>query len=194
MAQIFWFDLETTGLDPNENGIIEIAGIFNKPGSQSKRFERLVDPRKGTEGNREVAIHPKALETNGLTLDEIADFDPIDKMIRELDSHVDPWCIPAGWNVAGFDIPFLKAAYERAGVKWRFHYHCLDMMVVANWLKQAELIDARSLSLQNMAKYLGIDATKFGDAHRAMPDVYTTLEISRIFRERYLGGGTGYKF
>lgn len=185
-----WLDLETTGLNHETAGIVEIAGLFQYPGQErsSKRFEDLVDPRKRLDGTeRMVEIQSKALEVNGISLDQLDGFGSLDKSLMELDSHVDRWCVIAGWNVSGFDIPFLKEAYKRAGIKWRFHHHCLDMMVVANWLKFCGLLHTKSLSLQNMAQYLGIDTAKFGDAHRAMPDVWTTIAIAKRFRDDYLG-------
>ena len=182
--QILWVDTETTGLDPERNGIIEIAGIFQYPGQRdqkSKRFETMCDPGR-------VELHPKALEVNGIKEEDISTFQPIDRALANMDTYVEPWCVIAGWNCAGFDIPFMKAAYKRAGIKWRFHYHCLDMMVVANWLKFCGRLNCKSLSLQNVAKYLGINTADFGDAHRAMPDVLTTVAIAKVFRDQFLGG------
>jgi DNA polymerase III epsilon subunit-like protein len=184
-------DLETGGLDPAETGIVEIGGIFQWPGQERTRriFERQADPRKGRDGmiDESVEIHPKALEVNHLTMAEIETFQSIDKAVTELDSFVEPWCVIAGWNVANFDIPFLKAAYKRAGLTWRFHYHCLDMMVVANFLKFAGKIDSYSLSLANVCKYLGIDQSQFGPAHRALPDVYATVAVAKEFQDRFFG-------
>lgn len=180
MSQIVWMDTETTGLEPTKCGIIELAAVIQYPGRNKPADYYSEEMNPGA-----VEISEYALKVNQISEEKISAAAPIDQALRLFDGLIEDRAVIAGWNVSGFDIPFLKTAYERAGIKWRFHHHCLDMMVVANWLKFVGAIHPKSLSLQNMAKYLGIDAQAFGPAHRAMPDVYTTLAIAKRFKEEH---------
>jgi DNA polymerase III epsilon subunit-like protein len=171
MAKIWWFDLETTGLNDQTCGIVEIATIVQSPGtSKGMQWEALVNPG-------DVEIQQKALEVNGLTMEDVRTRRPIEEALREMDAQVTYRDMLAGHNVAGFDIPFLKKAYERAGLKWRFSHHCIDTMVLANSLKQMGLLDAKSVSLQALGEQFGFHQGQFGPAHRAMPDVRLTMAV-----------------
>ena len=172
---LIWIDTETTGLDPFKHGIVELGAIID--GRPVKHFNRICDPG-------DVVYDPKALEVNGISLEEIKSRPSIEEMLREFDQHVWDRAIIAGHNVAGFDIPFLKEAYRRAGLKWRFHYHCVDPMVLANVLKHWGLLDTRSLSLGGLAEHFGIDP---GNAHRALDDIKTTKAIMEAMHERISG-------
>jgi len=185
--QVVYFDLETSGLDPVENGILEIGAVIQKAGVKVRRFESFANPGPTKEYN------PKALEVNNIELESIAGFRDLAEVLRDFDQYIEDRAVLAGWNVGGFDIPFLKAAYKAADIKWRFHYHYLDIMVVANWLKWAGKLHCRGLSLQAVAKYLEIDASQFGEAHRAMPDVWTTIAVSQRLKEDNLEGRS-FKF
>ena len=192
--QVVWLDTETGGLDPKETGIIELAAIITWPGQQKKHriFEGMGDPRKGWE---QCVLHDRALEVNGLKLEDVDMMDSFDDVIHRFNREIDKGAVIGGWNVLGFDIPFLKAAYERAGIEWRFHYHAIDMMVVAKWLDFCgSLPGNRGVGLQAMLKYLGIDGSKFGDAHRALPDVYATLAVTKELKSRFLEGSKKYSF
>lgn len=59
------FDLETTGLDPEKDEIIEISGIQVRNGQMTGRFSTLVNPGR--------PIPPDAARINGIT----------DEMVRE---------------------------------------------------------------------------------------------------------------
>lgn len=191
--QIVWVDTETTGLDPKSCGIVEIGAVFMDPTRKTptKKFESLANPMvgifRGREVRRDVSVSEYAFKVNGIKPEVLQQQESIDLVLRKFDGQVQDKAVIAGWNVSGFDIPFLKEAYDRAGLAWRFHYHVLDIMVVAMWLKVCDMLPGnRGIGLQAMGKYLGIPAR--GDAHRALPDVYMSIDIARELRDRFLIG------
>lgn len=173
---VIWIDTETTGLVPSEHGIVELGAIIE--GNPTKLFSRICNPG-------DVVYDPKALEVNGISMEEIQSRPSINDMLREFDQYVYDRAMIAGHNVAGFDIPFLKEAYKRAGMKWRFHYHCLDTMIMAEGLKYWGLLETRSVSLQALLTKFGIDP---GDAHRAMDDIKATRELMGELKKLVRGG------
>lgn len=159
--QIIWLDTETSGLDPNQNGIIEIGAII---GDGDHELNAICNPGA-------VMYHPDALRVNKIDMEDIREATPIKDVLIEFDQHVEDWATIAGHNVAGFDIPFLKAAYRRAGIKWRFGYHSIDTMVIAATLRYLGVLDVRSLSLGALADHFNIEQDQ---SHRALSDVKTT--------------------
>ena len=190
---IWWLDTETTGLEPGVNGIVEIACIITSDVQTdphtiqgAKQYEALVDPG-------DVVYSERALEVNGLTVEDIKSRRPIKEALLEMDRQVKFRDIIAGWNVSGFDIPMLKAAYKEAGIKWRFSHHCIDLMVVANYMKYIGLLNVKSLGLQAMASHYGFLEGQFGPAHRALPDVKLTMAVGAMMRQTLIGD-TSYGF
>lgn len=98
-------DLETTGLDPATDRIIEVAILKVRNGAVASRFHSLVDPQRD--------IPAESTAVHGLRTQDLAGaptFDAIAPRIREL---------LAGRTVVGhnvkFDLGFLKAEFERLG-------------------------------------------------------------------------------
>ena len=63
-----YIDTETTGFNPNKNGLIQLAGIIKIDGEEKERFDFKVKLFPEDE------IEQKALDFNGMTLDEIGTF------------------------------------------------------------------------------------------------------------------------
>ena len=126
-------DIETTGLDPGLHSIIEVGAIdFDCPGNY---FNERCQIWEGAE------IDFKALEINGLTLDEIQD--PTILTQRELISRFMSWTAPiedktiAGQNV-DFDINFLNESSGRCGLNFSLGKRKVDLhsIVYAHFLKR----------------------------------------------------------
>lgn len=187
--QVMWFDTETTGLDTSLCGIVEVGAIFQNPGQKTQKFEQLANPFASADGSaRAVEVSDYAFRVNGIDKESLGQHPSIDNVVTELDSFVQDKCVIAGWNVSGFDIPMLKAAYERAGLRWRYHYHVIDVMNVAKWMQHMGKLRSHKMGLQAVAEFLGIDSSQYGDAHRALADVWTTIAVSKELNEKFLGG------
>jgi DNA polymerase III epsilon subunit-like protein len=126
-------DIETTGLDPACHSIIEVGAIdFDRPWNCFNERCQIWD---GAE------VDYKALEINGLTLDEIRD--PSILTQKELLSRFKTWTdriedkTIAGQNV-DFDISFINESFARCGLNFSLGKRKVDQhsIVYANLLKR----------------------------------------------------------
>ena len=119
------FDVETSGLDAQTNGVIGLGAIMLPGGDTFYHEPRLIE---------RLEAHPKALEVNGFTEEEVRSKDRID--MHETLTAFSSWVVGAddmilgGWN-ATFDYNFLSAEYERHNVRWPFKYRVMDIQSVA---------------------------------------------------------------
>lgn len=166
---LVFFDLETTGLDFEQDRIIEIACIKVFPDRRpQERFETLINPLR--------PIPHQITEITNIT----------DEMVREAPAFPDT--IPAisalirdadfcGYNAGSFDIPFLEAAYKRSGVVMPgpAERAVIDPLEI---LKKSE---PRSLQWAHQF-YLG---KPLEGAHRAMQDIQATMDVLRAQISKY---------
>ena len=99
-------DLETTGLSPASDEIIDIAAIRYISGSKVSEFHTLVKPS--------IPIPQEITDITGITDDMVADAPDIDEALDGLSMFLNPDDLVVGHNV-GFDVRFLAAAYSRIG-------------------------------------------------------------------------------
>ena len=99
-------DLETTGLSPANDEIIDIAAVRYISGAKVSEFSTLVKPS--------VPIPQEITDITGITDDMVADAPDIDEALDGLSMFLNPDDLVVGHNV-GFDVRFLAAAYSRIG-------------------------------------------------------------------------------
>ena len=105
-------DVETTGLDPANDRIVEIAvvGVDFERRSYRKLYHSLVDP--------EIPIPPEASAVHHITTAMVAGKAPSLARIRPaLEALADP-AIPFAAHNAGFDSAFLKPAVPAWTSPW----------------------------------------------------------------------------
>ena len=119
-------DVETSGIDPNKSSIVSIGAVdFENPGNTFYGECKVFD---------EAEIHPKALEVNGFTLNQLTDKNK--KSDSELIKSFFSWIASindktiASHNI-WFDYSFLKSTAERAGITIQFGYRCVDLHSIA---------------------------------------------------------------
>lgn len=152
-------DTETTGLDPKENEILEIA-IVALDGTV------LLDTK--VKPVRIETAHPKALEVNGYNEADWADaptFEEIkDKVIELLDGH-----IFIGQNPQ-FDRNFIVEALDRVGVEKAYRkvdYHTIDTITLA-W-EHLVPCGLQYLNLEGICEFLSIPLDR-ESRHGALAD------------------------
>ena len=163
-------DLETTGLDPAVDRIVEIAvvGIDFERRCYRRLFHSLVDPG--------IPIPPEASAIHHITTAMVAGKAPsLDRIRSDLEALADP-AIPFAAHNAGFDSAFLKPAVPT----W-----------VAPWicsLRVAKHLWPDALSHSNQALRYRLDLNVPGDEppHRAMGDALTTAAL--LVRETETAG------
>lgn len=99
-------DLETTGVDPQNDRIVEVAVIRVEPGKPTIRYRRLVDPG--------IAIPQAASAIHGIHDQDVADEPCFPAIARSLAQVLDDADL-AGFNIRRFDLPMLVAEFSRAG-------------------------------------------------------------------------------
>ena len=175
MSKIFWLDTETTGVDAAENDIVQLACMIEIDGKIVREQEFRMRPMNGN------AITAKALEVNGLTMDEIMAYPSAVIGLNQLRALMSKYVskydkadkfVPAGFHVR-FDLDFLRSTFKKCGDKY-----------FGSWFYAASL-DVQSFVAVAIAKYglksenfrLGTLCRRFGipiKVHEAMSDIRAT--------------------
>jgi len=163
-----WCDTETTGLDPENNDILDIAIIRVRPDGSETVFSSKVKMA------RPENAHPKALEVNGYTPEKWADAPTVEEVFWEIHRRgLLQDCILAGQNI-GFDAGFINATFQRIGIKTRVDYHMYDTVTIALAYLKPYL---KSVSLTTVCTALGIPTE---GAHGALADCRMAMEVNRV--------------
>lgn len=102
-------DLETTGVDPKADRIVEVGVLKVLPGREPSRYRRLVDPG--------VPILAAASAVHGITDADVANAPQFRTIAPRLARLLEGSDL-AGFNLRRFDLPFLAAEFARAGVRF----------------------------------------------------------------------------
>ncbi len=176
-----WIDTETTGLDPERNGLIELAVIIEVDGLISAKQEFHMKPFEYD------VVTEKALEINKRTREEIMAYpDPrgVHKQVVDLFSTVvdkfnraDKF-IFAGYNV-GFDLDFLSMWFKKCQDDYFGSWtdgHPIDPLPVLRWLRAYGYIDLPNLRLGTVCDHFGVELGEA--AHGALADIQATRELA----------------
>ena len=153
------FDIETTGLNPNNEAITEIGAVKWKNGDVIEEFQTFVNPGKKIPAN--------IVELTGITDDMVKDA-PGQAQAIEMFKEFSGNRILVAHNGAGFDINFIKVVAAREGVE--FTCENLDTLPLARNL----LEDLNNHKLDTLARHY-----KLGDFnhHRANDDAAMLAKI-----------------
>lgn len=105
---IIFFDLETTGVEPLTDRIVQISAVKIHPDGTQEKKTRLINPT--------IPIPEEASEIHGIRAFDVENeptFKQISKGLREFMRG----CHFGGYNSNRFDIPLLAKEFERAGVQ-----------------------------------------------------------------------------
>lgn len=160
-------DVETTGLEPEEDRIIEIGIIHFEDGDVVDRYGQLVDP--------ECPLPDKATEITGITEDDLEGQPTFDEIAEKVHSQLDGKGIVA-YNLE-FDRGFVKAELERCGLEWPSESPTIDPLVFARQFFQ----NKRSKNLGAIADHLDIPLE---EAHRATHDAEVAGHILFEFEDK----------
>lgn len=188
-SKILYADLETTGIDENLHGIIQIAIILEKDGQVLDRFSTYVTPGPTDQ------VDDKALEVNGKTRAEILLYPPPvvagAAMTTFLAKHIAPYDPNDKWVFCGhnsnFDKNFLYKFFKKYTSLSLFnftHVYLLDTFAMAQilWVS-GEFKDIKNLKLPTLAEYYNLEHK----AHDAISDTEVSRQLFKIFFPK-LGG------
>jgi DNA polymerase-3 subunit epsilon len=153
------FDLESTGVDPATDRIVEVAVLTLSPVGPASLFHSRVNPGR--------PIPAAATAVHRIADADVAGAPRFREIAAELARRLDG-CDLAGFGIGGFDLPLLAAEFARSGVPFHMAGRAvLDALAVfRRW-------EPRSLSAA-VAFYLG---REHAGAHSATQDVGAAVEV-----------------
>ncbi|MCK9518367.1 MAG: exonuclease domain-containing protein [Dehalococcoidia bacterium] len=155
-------DIETTGLDPEQDRVTEIGAVrFTENGDVLESFETFVNPGR--------PIPQFVQQLTGVTDDLVRHAPPLDLVAERLRAFVGNGPL-VGQNI-GFDLAHLR----RGGIE--LHVPAIDTAELSRLL----LPLAQARGLMELAQTLGVEA---GEHHRALPDAHTAAAIFVALRGR----------
>ena len=164
---LVFFDLETTGVNINNDRIVEICYLKVYPnGNEESKTMRI---------NPEMHIPEQSSAVHGIYDEDVADC-PTFKEVAKLIARDIEGCDLAGFNSNRFDVPLLAEEFLRAGVDIDMSRRkFIDVQVIYHKLEQ------RTLS----AAYKFYCDKNLEDAHTAEADTRATYEVLKAQLDRY---------
>ena len=164
---IVFLDLETTGVDPAKDRIVEISLVKVQPDGSKEVKTRRINPG--------MPIPPESTAIHGIADDDVKDEPRFEQIAKSLAAYMEG-CDLAGYNSNRFDIPVLAEEFLRAGVdvdlkKRRF----IDVQNIFHKMEQRTLVAAYKF-------YCDKDLT---NAHSAEADTLATYEVLKAQLDRY---------
>lgn len=158
-------DLETTGLNPKLDKIIEIGAVKIRDGMEIARFESYVNP-----GRR---LPERITELTGIRDEEVATAPTFGELMEDLLAFLGTEVL-IGHNIL-FDFSFLKRAMVNAGTP--FERCGIDTLKIS----RIHDLNRRSHRLADLCAEYGIEIHN----HRALSDALATDALYRRFCKEY---------
>ncbi len=159
-------DLETTGLNPKKDRIIEIGAAKIIDGKIVDKFDTLV--------NAEIKLEPTVTKITGITQEMMEDGMDSKQAVKELVEFCEEYTL-LGHNIQ-FDFSFVK----RNAVNMGFSFEKMGIDTLK--LARRFLPELEKRSLEYLCEYYKIDHI---NAHRAYCDALATKELYDILTDSF---------
>ena len=164
---LVFFDLETTGVNINNDRIVEICYLKVYPNGNEESKTMRINPG--------MHIPEQSSAVHGIYDEDVADC-PTFKEVAKVIARDIEGCDLAGFNSNRFDVPLLAEEFLRAGVDIDMSRRkFIDVQVIYHKLEQ------RTLS----AAYKFYCDKNLEDAHTAEADTRATYEVLKAQLDRY---------
>lgn len=164
---LVFFDIESTGLSPEKDRIVEISLIKVYPDGHEEVRTRRINP--------ECHIPEESTAVHGITDDDVRNCPTFRQVAKSLASMIQG-CDIAGYNSNRFDVPLLGEEFIRAGVEVDFsRCRFIDVQTIFHKMERRTLEAAYKF-------YCEKDLT---EAHSAEADTRATLEVLKAQLDRY---------
>lgn len=167
-------DLETTGLDPKKNKIIEIGAVHVKDNNIIEEYQTMINPG--------WKLPEKVTELTGITDEELTGAPAIEDKIGEFLDFVGDRVI-LGHSIL-FDYSFLKRA--AVNHKLSFEADAIDTLKIS----RKYLSELPSRNLHAICLYYGIDHKE----HRALEDARATHKLYLHLKDSFYNEETAGDF
>lgn len=174
--KILVIDTETGGLNAETHSILTLgAVVWNDSFIEDKLEITIAEP--------EIIADAKALEVNGLTVEEVqakgvSPLQAVMTLQNFLQKNNMRGKVTLGGHNVSFDIPFMRRLYRLAGTDFdkQFSYRYLDTMQIAFLFNFAGKFNLTSVSLDSLTKYYGCSPDRVDGKHGALGDAEATAK------------------
>lgn len=164
---IAFFDIESTGISPRADRIVELAFVIVRPDAKRETHVFRINPG--------VSIPVESTEIHGISDEDVADC-PLFRDIAEEVAELITGCDLGGYNILRFDVPMLIEEFRRAGVPFEVDdYRLIDAQRIYHQREPRDLSAALSFYCGEMHL----------NAHGAEADVLATIRVLEGQYERY---------
>ncbi|NWD73103.1 exodeoxyribonuclease I [Pseudomonas gingeri] len=192
MTSIFWYDYETTGINPRNDRALQVAGI--RTDAELNEIDEPVNLY--CRPSEDILPHPAACMITGITPQQLAEqgLAEADFMTRVHAQLSRPGTCGAGYNTLRFDDEVTRYSlyrnffdpYAREWQGGNSRWDLIDVVRAAYALRPQGIVwpedDGRvTLKLERLTAANGID---HGHAHEALSDVRATIALARLIREK----------
>lgn len=164
------FDIETTGLDPYKDKIIEIGGIKLKGKNITDTFSVFINPQ--------IPIPAEITKLTNITDDMVKDAETLDKVLPRFLEFCKDTTVVA--HNAKFDVGFINQKAKSLNLEYS-----PSVIDTLHWARIL-LPDQKRFGLKYVANYFNVS---LDNHHRAVDDAKATAEIFQKFLNMVLSKG-----
>ncbi|WP_268797728.1 exodeoxyribonuclease I [Pseudomonas huanghezhanensis] len=191
-SSIFWYDYETTGINPRNDRPLQVAGIRT-----DDQLNEIAAPLNiYCQPSDDILPHPMACLVTGITPERLAEkgLCEADFMTRVHAELAAPGTCGAGYNTLRFDDEMTRYSlyrnfFDPYGREWQggnSRWDLIDVVRTAYALRPEGIVwpqeDGRvTLKLDRLTVANGIE---HGEAHEALSDVRATIALARLVRDK----------
>lgn len=191
-SSLFWYDYETTGIDPRRDRPLQVAGIRT-----DEQLNEIGEPLNiYCQPSDDILPHPAACLVTGITPSTLAQrgLDEAEFMSRVHAELSQPGTCGVGYNSLRFDDEVTRYSlyrnffdpYAREWQGGNSRWDLIDLVRTAYALRPEGIVwpeeDGRvTLKLERLTAANGIE---HGQAHDALSDVRATIALARLLRSK----------
>lgn len=159
------FDIETSGLNPAKDKIIEIGAVKYIDNKMVDEFNYLINPK--------INLEKVIIDVTGLKDNDLIDKPSIEEVLPKFVDFIQDYPL-IGHNVS-FDIDFINNNLKR------IHMDSLNNKVIDTlFLSRITIYDIKNHRLKTLKEYLGLN---YG-SHRSICDCYTCNEVYQYCKNK----------
>ncbi|MCZ4321304.1 exodeoxyribonuclease I [Pseudomonas anguilliseptica] len=191
-SSLFWYDYETTGIDPRRDRPLQVAGIRT-----DEDLNEIAEPLNiYCQPSDDILPHPAACLVTGITPSKLAQhgLDEVEFMSRVHAELSQPGTCGVGYNSLRFDDEVTRYSlyrnffdpYAREWQGGNSRWDLIDLVRTAYALRPEGIVwpedEGRvTLKLERLTAANGI---AHGQAHDALSDVRATIALARLLRSK----------
>lgn len=161
------FDLETTGLTPEDNEIIEISALKYKNNVLIDEFSKLVKPS--------ISIPSKITKLTGITNEDVANCNTIDEVLPKFIGFIENYTLVA--HNGSFDFSFIEKYLNELNIDYKNNSNIDTLYLARKYLPELD-----NHKLETLKEYFKLDNV----SHRATADCETTNTVYQYCKSKQL--------